>query len=83
MAKRTFENALTKLDRITAELEQGDLSLDKSLKKFDEGVQLVQFCNEKLEETRSQVALLLKKNDTLTAIPFSETFSEDTAEKTG
>jgi exodeoxyribonuclease VII small subunit len=38
MAKRTFENALTKLDRITAELEQGDLSLDKSLKKFDEGV---------------------------------------------
>jgi hypothetical protein len=36
-----------------------------------------------LEEARSQVALLLKKNDTLTAIPFSETFSEDTAEKTG
>ncbi|MCW5213598.1 exodeoxyribonuclease VII small subunit [Desulfobulbus sp. TB] len=82
MAKRTFENALTKLDRITAELEQGDLSLDKSLKKFDEGVQLVQFCNEKLEEARSQVALLLKKNDKLTAIPFSEPCSEDTAEKT-
>lgn len=79
MAKRTFENALTKLDRITAELEQGDLSLDNSLKKFDEGVQLVQFCNEKLEEARSQVALLLKKNDKLTAVPFSG----DTAEKTG
>lgn len=61
MAKRTFENALTKLDRITAELEQGDLGLDKSLKTFDEGVQLVKFCNEKLEEARSQVDLLLKK----------------------
>ncbi|WP_446011037.1 exodeoxyribonuclease VII small subunit [Candidatus Electrothrix sp.] len=72
MAKRTFENALTKLDRITAELEQGDLGLDNSLKKFDEGVQLVQFCNEKLEEARSQVELLLKKNDTLTATPFTE-----------
>ena len=72
MAKRTFENALTKLDRITAELEQGDLGLDNSLKKFDEGVQLVKFCNEKLEEARSQVDLLLKKNDKLTAIPFSE-----------
>ena len=72
MAKRTFENALTKLDRITAELEQGDLGLDNSLKKFDEGVQLVQFCNEKLEEARSQVDLLLKKNDTLTAVPFTE-----------
>jgi exodeoxyribonuclease VII small subunit len=72
MAKRTFENALTKLDRITAELEQGDLGLDNSLKKFDEGVQLVKFCNEKLEEARSQVDLLLKKNDKLVAVPFSE-----------
>ena len=76
MAKRTFENALTKLDRITAELEQGDLGLDNSLKKFDEGVQLVKFCNEKLEEARSQVDLLLKKNDTLTAVPFSEETTE-------
>ncbi len=72
MTKRTFENALTKLDRITAELEQGDLGLDNSLKKFDEGVQLVQFCNEKLEEARSQVELLLKKNDKLAAVPFTE-----------
>jgi len=72
MAKRTFENALTKLDRITAELEQGDLGLDNSLKKFDEGVQLVQFCNEKLEEARAQVELLLKKNDKLTTAPFTD-----------
>ncbi|MCI5125170.1 MAG: exodeoxyribonuclease VII small subunit [Candidatus Electrothrix sp. AR5] len=76
MAKRTFENALTKLDRITAELEQGDLGLDNSLKKFDEGVQLVKFCNEKLEEARSQVDLLLKKNDRLTTVPFSEETTE-------
>ena len=76
MAKRTFENALTKLDRITAELEQGDLGLDNSLKKFDEGVQLVKFCNEKLEEARSQVDLLLKKNDTLTTVPFSKETTE-------
>ena len=72
MAKRTFESALTKLDRITAELEQGDLGLDNSLKKFEEGVQLVGFCNEKLEEARSQVDLLLKKNDSMTVVPFTE-----------
>lgn len=76
MAKRTFETALTKLDRITEELEQGDLGLDKSLKEFDEGVQLVRFCNEKLEEARGQVELLLKKNDKLTAVPFSEETTE-------
>ncbi|MGB5684387.1 MAG: exodeoxyribonuclease VII small subunit [Candidatus Electrothrix sp.] len=76
MAKRTFENALTRLDRITAELEEGDLGLDNSLKKFDEGVQLVKFCNEKLEEARSQVDLLLKKNDNLTTVPFSDETTE-------
>ena len=76
MAKKTFENALTKLDEITEELEQGDLGLDNSLKKFEEGVQLVKFCNEKLEEARSQVDLLLKKNDKLIAVPFSEESAE-------
>ena len=76
MAKKTFENALEKLDRITEELEQGDLGLDNSLKKFEEGVQLVKFCNEKLEEARGQVDLLLKKNDKLTAVPFGEEIAE-------
>jgi exodeoxyribonuclease VII small subunit len=87
--KKTFEHALTRLDQLTAELEQGELGLDKSLKKFEEGVQLVQFCSEKLEEARSQVDLLLKKNDRLTAVPFTgstaespETEAEDTPEKT-
>jgi exodeoxyribonuclease VII small subunit len=81
MAKRTFENALTKLDQITTELEQGELGLDKSLQKFDEGVQLVKFCSEKLEEARCQVDLLLKKNDKLVAVPFAEdtTSESDTA----
>ena len=80
MAKKTFENALEKLDRITEELELGDLGLDNSLKKFEEGVQLVKFCNEKLEEARGQVDLLLKKNDKLTAVPFQD--GEETAEET-
>lgn len=71
MAKKTFESALRKLEQITSELEQGELGLDKSLKKFDEGVQLVNFCNDQLNAARSKVDLLLKKNDTLTHIPFS------------
>ncbi len=36
MAKKTFESALSRLEQITEELEDGDLSLDNSLKKFDE-----------------------------------------------
>ena len=38
MAKKTFENALTRLEQITDELETGDLSLEKSLEKFNEGM---------------------------------------------
>ena len=70
--KKTFESALGRLEQITAELEQGDPSLDKSLKKFDEGIELVKFCNKKLEEARNKVDLLVKQDDTLTSVDFLE-----------
>lgn len=72
MAKRTFENALTKLEQITEELENGDLSLEKSLKKFDEGISLVEYCNSTLADAKAKVELLLEKKDKITAIPFDE-----------
>ncbi len=72
MAKRTFENALTKLEQITDELEDGDLSLEKSLKKFDEGIGLVEFCNKTLTEAKAKVELLLEKNGELSSSPFDE-----------
>jgi exodeoxyribonuclease VII small subunit len=72
MVKKTFETALTKLEQITEELENGELSLEKSLEKFNEGMALVQFCSGKLDEAKSQVELLLKKDQTLMATPFAE-----------
>jgi exodeoxyribonuclease VII small subunit len=72
MAKRTFENALTRLEQITEELEDGDLSLEKSLKKFDEGIGLVEYCNSTLTEAKAKVELLLEKKGALTATPFDE-----------
>ncbi|MDF1578933.1 MAG: exodeoxyribonuclease VII small subunit [Desulfurivibrionaceae bacterium] len=63
MAKKNFEEALAKLERITEELESGDLSLEESLKKFDEGVKLAEFCNHKLDEAQQKVNILLKKDD--------------------
>lgn len=72
MAKKTFETALTRLEQITEELENGELSLEKSLEKFNEGMALVQFCNGKLDEAKTQVELLLQKNGALEAVPFTE-----------
>lgn len=72
MAKRTFENALARLEQITEELEDGDLSLEKSLKKFDEGIGLVEYCNTTLNEAKAKVELLLEKKGGLTSAPFDE-----------
>ncbi len=70
MARKTFEDALEKLDEITHDLESGDLSLEASLKKFEEGIKLAQFCNSKLDECQQKVSLLLEKNGALTETPF-------------
>jgi exodeoxyribonuclease VII small subunit len=77
MAKKTFESALARLESITDELEEGEIGLEKSLKKFDEGIALVEFCSRKLEEARSQVDLLINKDNRLASEPFEENTSQD------
>lgn len=72
MAKKTFESALARLEEIAKEMEAGDLSLDNSLKKFNEGVKLADFCNAQLTEARAKVELLLDKDGKLDTEPFEE-----------
>jgi len=55
-----FEDALKKLEKIVSDLESGDLALDDSLKKYEEGVKLAQFCSKKLESARKKVEILVK-----------------------
>lgn len=78
MAKKTFEAALTRLEEITRELEEGNLSLEDSLKKFDEGIKLADFCNKKLSEAKAKVEILLQKDGEIKAEPFNEAESGDT-----
>jgi exodeoxyribonuclease VII small subunit len=70
MKKKSFEEALANLERITKELEEGDLSLEESLKYFDEGVKLAEYCNGKLNDAQKKVEILLKKNDRLEPTAF-------------
>jgi exodeoxyribonuclease VII small subunit len=72
MAKERFEDALNKLEKIVSQLEEGDVSLEESLKLFEEGIRLSRLCNLKLEEAEKRVEILLKGEDgTLKAQPFS------------
>ena len=70
MKKKTFEDALEKLEQITKQLEEGDLSLEESLQHFDEGVKLAEFCTSKLNDAQKKVEILLKKNDSLEPVAF-------------
>jgi len=56
----SFEKTLERLEKIVDELEDGDLSLDSSLKKYEEGVKLSQACQEKLDKAKERIDLLTK-----------------------
>jgi len=63
MAEKKFEEAMERLQGIVESLEGGDLSLEKSLKMFEEGMELVHFCSRKLEEAEQKVSLLVKEGE--------------------
>lgn len=56
----TFESALKELESIASRLEDGSLSLDKSIEEFERGVKLARFCHEKLEEAERRIDILQK-----------------------
>lgn len=54
-----FEKKLARLEEIVAKMEAGDLSLEDSLKSFEEGVKLSRECNSQLSQAEQKVKLLL------------------------
>ena len=67
-----FEESLKKLETIVDQLEKGDLSLEESLKLFEEGVALSANCKKELDEAEGKVQMLIKQRDgSLKAEPFN------------
>ena len=54
---------MEKLEEITGKLEADKLTLDESVKLFEEGMQISKKCNEKLEDAEKRITILLKTND--------------------
>jgi len=59
MAKQSFEAALKKLEEVVEKLESGEVSLDQSLKLFEQGIGLVRQCSQRLDEVESRVQMLV------------------------
>ena len=53
-----FENSLDELEQLVARMEQGDQSLDDSLKSFERGIALFRNCQSALEQAELRVKLL-------------------------
>ena len=61
-AKKEFdlEKSLADLEALVAELESGDLPLDKAMKKFEDGIKLTRGCQAALKDAEQKVEILLK-----------------------
>lgn len=64
-SKKTFEQAMARLEEIVAELESGRLGLEESLKIYEEGIELTKFCTTKLADAEKKIKMLVKTDDEL------------------
>ena len=62
MAKSSFEDNMENLEKIVSELEKGDLNLDESIAKFEDGIKISKECNKILEEAEKKITILLEKD---------------------
>jgi len=63
MAQLKFEDAMARLEEIVTGLEKGDLSLDESLKMFEEGIRLSKSCLKMLDEVQKKVEVLVRDKE--------------------
>ena len=68
MAKKTrksanFESAVAELEALVEEMEQGEISLEESLKKFERGIELTRTCQKALQDAEQKVQILIEKKE--------------------
>lgn len=63
MKNKSFEEAIEELEKVVDELENSNLTLDESVKRFQTGVELSTYCNKLLDDAEKKISILLEKND--------------------
>ena len=85
MARKTttkaidFEKSLKQLETLVEKLEKGDLSLEDSLKNFEQGVKLTRDCRQALQNAEQKISVLSK--DDMDWVEKDLSDDKDTAEK--
>lgn len=60
-SKKTYEEAISRLEEIVELLEKNEVSLDESMKLFEEGTKLTAFCSDKLKDAQQKITELTKE----------------------
>ena len=69
--KLSFEEALTNLETIIKQLENGEITLEQSLQLFEKGVKLARICTAKLDDYEEKIEILLEKDGKFLREPFN------------
>lgn len=81
MAEVSFEKALEKLEKIVNELEDGNISLEDALSRYEEGIKLSRHCQEKLAHAEKKIEVLSKSaKGELVRKPFEESAESEVDE---
>lgn len=65
MNEINFEQSMQELEKIASELENGELTLEESITKFEEGMKLSKKCNEIIENAEKKITILLQNDGKL------------------
>lgn len=65
-----FEASLKQLETLVKQMESGDLTLEESLKSFEEGVKLTRQCQEAITKAEQKVRVLIEKSGVDTLVPY-------------
>lgn len=66
----SFEEQIEQLENIVKELEKGELSLENSVSKFEEGIKISKECNKMLEEAEKKITILVNQDGEMKEEPF-------------
>lgn len=64
--EKTYEVAILELEKLVQTLEDGESSLDESMKMFEEGMKLAKYCDDKLQSAEKKIVELVKENGKIT-----------------
>lgn len=69
--ENNFEEKIEELENLVLELEKGELNLDDSVKKFEQGMKISKECNDILEKAEKRISILLEKNSNIEETDFN------------